>query len=292
MAAELRAKGYDVFDQHPAIPEGQISTFVNKLRARRSIDGGKTWADCPIEGAPKFAHGPVFWGSEFTRLADGAVLRPFYGSELFKKNTEVYVVRSTDLGQSWRAIKIASVKGTGLNETDLVSYPDGRVVAMIRTTRNGGSWPIHSTVSDDGGITWRPTVNTQIKGLPLRLLLLESGNILCTYCYRSVPGGARACLSYDRGDTWDYDNEIILRDDVIANHWISPSGPISVQLSDGTIFTAFTIPKIMKIWSGDQVTNQDFEVHRHNFHCYLVGSRYTEDYVRPLPYRRSAHHRP
>ena len=221
-------------------------------------------------------------------MVGGTILKQFYGSELFKKETEVYVLRSTDQGKSWRTIKIASMPGIGLNETELVSYPDGRVVAMIRTTRKGGSWPIHSTVSDDAGITWSPTVNTQIKGLPQRLLMLESGNILCTYCYRSVPGGARACLSYDRGATWDYENEIILRDDVIANHWISPAGPISVQLSDGTIFTAFTILKIVEVRPGDVITNREFKIERNNYHCYLVGSRYTEDYVRPLPWGRTS----
>ena len=140
---------------------------------------------------------------------------------------------------------------------------------------------------DGPRITFRiTTVRTSILGQPLRAIVLKSGNILLTYCYRSVPAGARACISYDRGETWDTENEIILRDDIIATNWISPSGPMSVQLRDGTIFTAFTVVKVVEVRPGDVITSQDFKVHREHYHSYLAGSRYTEDYTRPAPWKK------
>jgi hypothetical protein len=286
MSAELKAKGYRVFDDHSAIPEGQVAAFIGKIRARRSTDGGKSWKECPIKDAPVLSHGPVLWGSEFTKLPDGTLLRQFYGAELFKDDSEIYVIRSTDQGKSWETIKIASKPGIELNETEMVSFPNGRVVAMIRTSRGGSSWPIHTTISDDSGLTWRPVMNTKINGYPMRLLLLKSGNILMCYNYRWVPGGTRACISYDKGETWDTGNEIILRDDIIATQWISPAGPMSVQLRDGSIFTAYSVVKVVEVRPGDVIDHQNFKVHREYYHCYMVGNRYTENYVRPVPYKK------
>ena len=57
----------------------------------------------------------------------------------------------------------------------------------------------------------------------------------------------RAVLSSDGGRSWDMDNEIILRDDAVAtrgkrvgqNSSSDLGYPLSVQLSDGTIFTTY-----------------------------------------------------
>ena len=284
MSAEIKAKGYDVFDYHPTIPKGQVAAFVCKVRLRRSTDEGNNWKECPIKDSFVLGHGPVFWGTEFTKLPDGTILKQFYGSELFEKVTQVYVLRSSDQGKTWETIQVASIPGTKLNETEMVSFPDGRVVAMIRSDDpEGEAYYIYSAISDDAGRTWKPPVRTPILGQPLRALLLKSGNILLTYAYRTVPAGARACISYDRGETWDIENEIRLRDDIIATYWISPSGPMSVQLSDGTIFTAYSVVKIVEIKPGDMITNNDFSVHRKHYHSYLVGNRYTETFVGPVP---------
>jgi len=72
-----------------------------------------------------------------------------------------------------------------------------------------------------------------------------------------------------------------------VSHYIAPSGVHSVQLADGTIFTAFTAQKAAVLNEGDiaaggnvfRVTGLDGNG---RFHCYLAGCRYTEDYVRPF----------
>jgi hypothetical protein len=73
-------------------------------------------------------------------------------------------------------------------------------------------------------------------GKPPHLTKLRDGRILVTYGYRFAPYGERACISSDGGTTWDYDNEIIIRDD-------APSGdlgyPASIELEDGTVLTVY-----------------------------------------------------
>ena len=193
------------------------------------------------------------------------------------------MVRSRDGGKTWKIVRIADASKFGVNETELVSFSSGRIVALMRS---GGDWRICTTSSDDGGVTWQPVERTPMRGLPIRALRLNSGNMLCVYAYRETPGGVRACISYDQGQTWDIDNEIILRNDAIPTHWISPAGPLTVQLKDGSIFSAYSVARVDQFKPNDKATHTDFCVHRERFHCYAVASRYTEDYVRPVPWKK------
>jgi hypothetical protein len=90
--------------------------------------------------------------------------------------------------------------------------------------------------SEDGGHTWTDPRPTEIIGKPPHLTRLSDGRILLTYGYRHEPYGQRACLSEDGGATWEYEREIVLRDD-------APSGdlgyPASVECDDGTILTVY-----------------------------------------------------
>ena len=279
MAAELKAKGYSVFDEHPTIPEGQAAVHARAIKAKYSTDRGKTWADADIQGLPVFGHGPVPNGS--LELSDGARLEIFYGCELHQPMRSVYALRSTDHGMNWNTVKIPADPGLSLTETSMVAFPSGRVRMMMRCDFGGDGF-IYSTNSDDGGLTWSPAKRTPLRGQPLLLLKLRDGGILCTYCHREFPAGIRACLSYDEGETYDIENEKILRDDVIPGPWISPCGPPSVELADGTIFSVYTLPKVMQLKPGETADGGLFCV-RPKYHCYVAGSRYTLDYVRPLP---------
>ena len=212
MAAELKAKGYSVFDEHPTIPEGQAAVHARAIKAKYSTDRGKTWANADIQGLPVFGHGPVPNGS--LELSDGARLEIFYGCELHEQMRSVYVLHSNDRGLNWNTVKIPADPGLSLTETSMVAFPSGRVRMMMRCDVGGDGF-IYSTNSDDGGLTWSPAKRTPLRGQPLLLLKLRDGGILCTYCHREFPAGIRACLSYDEGETYDIENEKILRDDVI-----------------------------------------------------------------------------
>jgi hypothetical protein len=122
-----------------------------------------------------------------------------------------------------------------------VEAAPGKLLAMARyeekpRPRDRASSVLWRFVSEDGGRTWTEPRPTEIVGKPPHLVRLRDGRILVTYGYRHEPYGQRACLSPDGGETWDYGNEIVLRDD-------APSGdlgyPASAQLDDGSILTVY-----------------------------------------------------
>src|SRR5206468_515456 len=100
------------------------------------------------------------------------------------------------------------------NETEVLQLPDGRILAMMRCHKfrdHVGNY-LFQSYSQDGGVTWTPFKKTPIWGYPPQLILCKSGAVLCTYAHRRHPYGVRACLSRDLGETWDYENEKIIRD--------------------------------------------------------------------------------
>lgn len=110
---------------------------------------------------------------------------------------------------------------------------------MIRVHRHAEQeygYYLYQAESNDLGKTWTAPKKTPIWGHPPHLLLLQSGSILCVYGYRRPPYGIQACLSHDEGQTWDLQNELILRSDGIDR---DVGYPTSVQLADGTIFTVW-----------------------------------------------------
>jgi sialidase-1 len=212
---------------------------------RRSTDRGRTWED-PVRVPPTAPHGPV-------ALSDGRLL--FVGVEGLqgrgRRQGHILAAESVDQGRTWSVIcrinMFPPYRGkdpTGyayLCEPHVTEVAPKRLLAMARyeavaqpsDPAQGVLWQF---TSDDGGHTWSEPQATDILGKPPHLLRLRDGRILVTYGYRHAPYGQRACLSADGGRTWDYPNEIVLRDD-------APSGdlgyPSSVDLADGTILTVY-----------------------------------------------------
>lgn len=212
---------------------------------RRSPDRGATWED-PVPSICCAPHGPV-------SLSDGRML--FVGTANFaREEGEAFLgaAESRDNGRSWKLIgRINALpdhhgnSGNGyayLCEPHAIEVAPDRIVAMARFEDRGASpgarrpsllWQFESA---DGGRTWTEPRSTDILGKPPHLARLSDGRILLTYGYRHEPYGQRACLSADGGETWDYDNEIVLRDD-------APNGdlgyPASVECGDGTILTVY-----------------------------------------------------
>lgn len=209
-------------------------------------------------------------------LVDDTILVPFYvvpkgGTQPDRytlKESRVYVLRSEDAGKHWELIPIPESRG--LNETFLLAHPSGRVIALMRAG-------ISCSVSDDGGQTWSPARKTGMTGAPMIAICLKSGNLLCAYTRREFPAGVRATLSTDRGESWDVANEKILRDDALPESYIG--GPGSVQLDDGTIFTFYNLTKLVTPKPEDEVVPDKPLLLHPRFHCYIAGSRYTEDYM-------------
>ncbi|MEA3401428.1 MAG: sialidase family protein [Armatimonadota bacterium] len=212
---------------------------------RRSSDRGEAWED-PVPSICCTPHGPI-------SLSDGRLL--FVGKADFGREEGrafLGAAESRDDGRSWELIgRINALPEYGGDAEEAYAYlcephaievaPD-RIVAMARYEERGVArdarrpsmlWQFES---GDGGRTWTEPRRTDIVGKPPHLTRLSDGRILLTYGYRHDPYGQRACLSSDGGQTWDYDNEIILRDD-------APNGdlgyPASVECDDGTILTVY-----------------------------------------------------
>ncbi len=107
---------------------------------------------------------------------------------------------------------------------------------MLRTELGNFAYSVWSS---DGGRNWSEPVQTPIRAKHPRPTLLQDGTIICSYQRRfAEPYGARARFTSDVGKTWS--EEVIIRDDIpIAR----VSEVNTVELSDGTLFTAYSATK-------------------------------------------------
>jgi len=206
---------------------------------RRSTDGGKTWGEA-IDSVVNSPHGPI-------ELKDGRLL--YLGVNLLAgsnrgpkvpKGQRMAAAESRDDGKTWQVIGCVpvpeGVAESGFHELHAVETADGRLVGMVRHHGQPGDQVLWQTESADGGKTWSEARPTAIWGLPPHLIRLRDGRLLVTYGHRRPKFGQRACLSPDGGKTWDYPNEILIRDD-------APNGdlgyPASLQMDDDTILTIY-----------------------------------------------------
>ena len=277
-AEKLKEEGMHVFELQGAwLPPGVVATHNRPLVATISPDGGRSWEQRPIEGLPKSTRTGA-WFRKGLALPDGTVLGG---------TTRASILRSSDKGKTWQMSPLAHdpTGKRGFNETDLLLLPSGRILALIR---GGGEAHLYQGYSDDGGESWSQPVPTPIHGQPGNLLQLKSGNILCVYRvigalgrkrgYAGRPVGYRGVLSYDEGKTWDVANEKVIRDDTLPGLVGYPS---SVQLDDGTIFTLYNVLRVGKIKPEDNFQYKETLLVHPPLHSYIVGSLYTEDYIRP-----------
>jgi sialidase-1 len=214
------------------IPDGQVARWTQDGAmddgltrrghwVRRSVDGGRTWEE-PIAVPVTAPHGPNL-------LSDGRLV--FVGNDGYRRadrSSALAVAVSADTGCSWEVAARVSMfpdlppsDSDGrryLGEPHVVEVAPGHLLAMARHEEQpyvegrptGRLWRFAST---DGGLSWSAPQETEILGKPPHLLRLRDGRLVVTYGYRHAPYGQRACLSADGGLTWDYDNEIVLRND-------------------------------------------------------------------------------
>jgi len=212
----------------PGLPEASWVWSHGPTYVHRSVDGGHTW----IETVQ--AHDHLSTLREIVELNDGTLLLPCYDET--QEPSPAIVLKSKDGGKTWGEPSIiARDEVIGFYEPALLSLPSGKIIAMLRTHEPGG-WHLYQCDSHDGGVTWSKPKKTPMWGYPAHLLRLSDARILCVYGYRRPPYGIRACLSHDDGETWDIENEIVIRDD-FPNADLGY--PTSVQLEDETIFTAY-----------------------------------------------------
>ena len=178
-------------------------------------------------------HGPIL-------LRDGTVF--YLGKELFYdggRDRQFVSYASRDGGETFEKIAVCPYPpGYGsetFHEVHCGELADGRIMALFRThlTENDHYFTIMKTVSADGGKTWGAWEQTGICGSPPHLCRLSDDRFVLTYARRVEPFGIYGRIVSPAGEIGE--EEFLLapcRDSDIGY-------PTSVQLPDGTIFTAY-----------------------------------------------------
>ena len=208
-----------------------------------SKDRGATWTEpryIPAKGMPfSDTEGPA---DAPVAMADGSLLLPLIaynvGGDI--QNHASVLLKSTDNGATWNYLStIADDPGAKLGHFDepaLLRLRSGALLAAMRNN-TGYVWLAKST---DDGLTWTKPRASPMVGHPADLVQLADGRVLCTYGmrepYHGTPGGIRASISSDEGESWNLDNDIQIRSDLL--NW-DIGYPESLQLPDGKVLTVY-----------------------------------------------------
>ena len=151
-----------------------------------------------------------------------------------------YILFSNDDGQTWGPESL--VLSEACNETSILRLEGGRWLAASRTADNLAR--LRYFVSEDDAKTWvEKAPLTGSDQHPPHFLHLSDGRIILTYGDRNgSTRGIRIRISSDKGQTWGPEQELVSLKS--PDNTYDCGYPSAVQLSDGTIVTAYYADKI------------------------------------------------
>ena len=214
----------------------------------RSKDGGKTYEQT---GRMMYENRTIVPCDQIRRLSD-STLAVVYWTPIDRKkypekktSCEARVRFSYDDGYTWDE-KDDYLIGERINETSVLFYDNGEVVAVGRTepveliydgSQSDYNYGYGNLVyrSKDGGKTWK-FENTLLghEMWSVNLLQLADGSTLLTSSIRFPNYQAIiVCISKDKGKTWYAPNVLV------EYPGVDGGCPISAQIKDGTIVTAY-----------------------------------------------------
>lgn len=184
-----------------------------------------------------------------------------YGKNNLTKKDNSFVWYTDNCGYNWELIRQFSDNVTS-NESDFL-FIDGNnkcgynVLCLCRTNSKN----LLQSYSCDYGRTWSYPYFSEIEGFPPHLLILDSGDILCTVGFRDKNYmGIRAYVSYNDGFNWKKLDDLVvttgysnkwhkkkLFDFDYKYAWNDIGYPVSIELHDGNILTAYYITRKDKI---------------------------------------------
>ncbi len=174
----------------------------------RLVGSGVGRFACPT-GEGFLADTEIYLSNHGVEAADGRKYVVGYGKMKAKETYRAILLRLDEPLSTWTFVStIASPedfsRGEGPNECALAVFPDGEMLALVRTGGNtgaqqggsGNSMPMLSCRSKDGGKTWE--ISRTVPGVMPKLLLMSNGVLVLT---TGRPGNV-LYFSTNRGKSW------------------------------------------------------------------------------------------
>jgi hypothetical protein len=204
----------------------------------RSTDDGRTWTHTEALLPPESKSARIIPFGDVVQLRDGALGVCIYSWQPPDEHN-CYFYSSTDDGRVWSIRGV--IQENNINETTPLVLKNGDLLACARTLDDQHLELFRST---DHGRTWqREQPLTGKMEHPAHLLNLADGRVLLSYGRRGDPffQGIGCRFSGDGGRTWSAPVIIHESKHQADMKWPASDGgyPASVELSDGTIVTAF-----------------------------------------------------
>jgi photosystem II stability/assembly factor-like uncharacterized protein len=236
----------------------------------RSTDGGRTWQRTRIgpEGFPPKA--VTMCSRKVIELADGTLLLGIGVNEM-QAGRLAWIWKSQDSGKSWdksgSLVKLGTYQDRPYDNYDAFFTEDftflarsGKLLHFIRCGPPSPMYPMNDgrstpqgddgidrmlrCESTDGGKTWSNLRDHGDYGMHYpRVIRLQDQRLLMTFTQRSTfyPIGLQAVLSYDDGETWDFQKDRIIIEG--KTPWGMPQGGgfgNTLQLKDGRLISCYT----------------------------------------------------
>ena len=168
-----------------------------------SDDGALSWSKPgpEIRLFPEWTE--LYGASNPHQLTNGQFMLAVIGTQARDTGWQAGVTFTSDGGETFSPpIIVAQADGIGFGDMDLVRLPDQRFLAVARAF--GGHSSV-SSYSGDEGQTWTPIQSTNFCGANIKLTLLKSGAILCSYRDEGKERAGVSCsLSEDAGESWRF----------------------------------------------------------------------------------------
>jgi predicted neuraminidase len=219
---------------HTAQYSGNQDTSV--VRRRVSLDNGLTWT--PTESVNDL-DGGTFVRHPIHIHTDGSWLMPAYACRVTPEKKwdgsldESAVLRSTDQGASWQSIPIPN--SLGCVHMSLVPASNGHLLGFFRSR-----WAdnIYVTRSEDGGLSWKEPVATELpnNNSSIQALRLADGRLAMIFNHSSAADATeRRASLYDEldetADSGEQNPTAVTEDTSRRSFWGAPRAPMTLALS-------------------------------------------------------------